>query len=121
MDGPRFDRLARLVAKRSRRQVLWGLAGAATAALFSRSARAQTGCNPNPCDPNASCTEMADSTPVCACNDGYTGNGKTCMATVVNFCRLDSPLELKELMSGQPTGQIYGRIFAQSITEGPGK
>ncbi|XP_078604620.1 uncharacterized protein LOC144878174 isoform X2 [Branchiostoma floridae x Branchiostoma japonicum] len=38
------------------------------------------GCDPNPCDPNAACTDVpAPGTgQVCTCNTGYTGDGYTC-------------------------------------------
>src|SRR5215213_3537322 len=119
MDGPRFDRLARLVAKRSRRQVLWGLAGAATAPVFGRSARAQTGCDPNPCGPNGSCTENPDGTTACACHDGYTLNGGTCTAIVIDFCQIIFPSSIT-VASGETTGLIYGQVFEAGVTESTG-
>ncbi|XP_035683316.1 zonadhesin-like [Branchiostoma floridae] len=41
------------------------------------------GCDPNPCDPNAACTDVpAPGTgQVCTCNTGYTGDGYTCTDT----------------------------------------
>ena len=68
MDGSRFDHLARLIARRSRRQVLRGLAGAATAALFSRPAGVHAACPA--CGANASCTDGN----TCVCDAGYEGN-----------------------------------------------
>ncbi|MDQ3779713.1 MAG: hypothetical protein M3354_04065 [Chloroflexota bacterium] len=71
MDEIRFDRLARLVATRSRRQLLRGLAGATAAALLGSRTAAQGACDPSPCDPNASCTEESGGEPDCTCNQGY--------------------------------------------------
>lgn len=74
MDGSQFDRLARLVGTRSRRQVLRGLAGAATAAALGPSAAAQPACDP-PCGANASCGLNN----VCVCDIGYQENGSECV------------------------------------------
>ena len=35
------------------------------------------GCDTDPCDSNASCTDT-DSSYICTCNEGYTGDGMTC-------------------------------------------
>ncbi|MDQ3692476.1 MAG: hypothetical protein M3464_02455 [Chloroflexota bacterium] len=95
MDGSRFDRLARLVAARSRRQVLRGLAGAVTAGLLGPPA-AQSECDAgyrddgagcvdidectegsHNCDQNATCTNTAGAF-TCACIPPDTGGGETC-------------------------------------------
>ncbi|XP_028398895.1 uncharacterized protein LOC114521039 isoform X22 [Dendronephthya gigantea] len=45
-------------------------------------------CLTDPCDPNAQCTDTADSF-TCTCNTGYTGNGFTC--TNIDECTELSP------------------------------
>ncbi len=88
MDEIRFDRLARLVSTRSRRQILRGLAGAAAAALLGSRASAQAECDPA-CDANATCGPGN----VCTCNAGYTGSGLIC--SDIDECADDTLQQLR--------------------------
>jgi hypothetical protein len=101
MDESRFDRLARLVATRSRRQVLGSLAGAAAAALLGSPAAGQITCASSPCDPNASCVDSPGGGFTCTCNTGFTGDGTTC--TDVDECAAGSnPCDVNATCTNEP-------------------
>ena len=42
-------------------------------------------CDRKPCDPNASCNEVNNSTYNCTCNNGYYGNGTVCEGTFITI------------------------------------